>query len=61
MKLPGAKEVKIAAGEKAGTQKVTVVSDTEGITKEDAVKALGKKSTRFVVTAWTDPVWPKTG
>ena len=55
MKLPGAKEVKFAAGKKPQTQQITFVSESEGITKEDAVKSLGKKATRYVVTAWTDP------
>ena len=55
MKLPGTKEVKFAAGKKPQTQQVTVISEKEGVTKEDAVKSLGKKATRYVVTAWTSP------
>jgi hypothetical protein len=55
MKLPGAKEVKFEAGKKPGTQKVILVAAKEGITKEEAVKSLGKKANRYVVKAWTDP------
>jgi hypothetical protein len=59
MKLPGAKEVKFAVGKKPNTQQITFVSEKEGVTKEEAVKSLGKRATRFVVTAWTDPNAPK--
>ena len=59
MKLPGAKEVKFTVGKKPNTRKVTFVSEKEGITKEEAVKSLGKRATKFVVTSWTDPNAPK--
>ncbi len=55
MKLPGVKEVKIEAGDTPSTQKVTVVGEKEGITKEEAVKSLGTKATKFVVETWTAP------
>jgi hypothetical protein len=55
MSLPGVKDVKIEAGDKAGTQKVTVTGEKTGITKEDAVKSLGSKAKRFVVKTWTAP------
>lgn len=54
MSLPGVKEVKIEAGDKPKTQKVTVVGEKEGITKEEAVKSLGNKAKRFVVVTWTE-------
>jgi hypothetical protein len=60
--LPGFKSVLIENGEKAGTQKVTVVTDGSAeITKEQAVASLGDKADRFVVETWEkkacDP-WP---
>ena len=55
MKLPGVTDVKIEAGDTPVTQKVTVTTDKEGITKEDAVKSLGAKAKRFVVKTWTAP------
>ena len=55
MKLPGVSAVKIEAGAKPKTQKVTVTTDESGITKEDAVKALGTNSTKFVVKTWEEP------
>lgn len=54
MSLPGVKEVKIEAGDTPKTQKVTVVGEKSGITKEEAVKSLGKKAERFVVVTWTE-------
>jgi copper chaperone CopZ len=53
MKLPGVTEVKFTAGSKPKTKKVTVLSAQGGITKEDAVKALGK-TTKFVVVTWSE-------
>ena len=41
--------MKIAAGDKAGTQKVTVMSTSAGLTKEAAIKSLGDKAKRYVV------------
>ena len=55
MKLPGVTEVKIEAGDKPKTKKVTVVSSESGITKEDAVKSLGNKAKRFKVESWAAP------
>ena len=55
MKLPGVTEVKIEAGEKPKTQKVTVISSKTGITKEDAIASLGKKASRFKVVTWSSP------
>jgi hypothetical protein len=55
MSLPGVKDVKIEAGAKAGTQKVTVTGAKTGITKDAAVKSLGTKAKRFVVKTWTAP------
>lgn len=55
MKLPGVTAVKIEAGDKPKTQKVTVTTDKTGITKDEAVKTLGKNSTKFVVKTWTEP------
>jgi hypothetical protein len=44
--------VEIEAGDEAGTQKVTVVTNKDGITKEDAIKSLGDKASRYVVHTW---------
>lgn len=41
--------MKIAAGDKPGTQKVTVMSTSTALTKEAAVKSLGDKAKRYVV------------
>ena len=59
MTLPGAKDVKIEAGKKPATQKVTLVADKGGITKDEAVKSLGTKASRFVVKKWADPTAAK--
>lgn len=59
MKLPGVTEVKIEPGDTPTTQKVTVVTDKTGITKDEAVKSLGKSATRFVVKTWTEPAAKK--
>jgi|TARA_B110000438_G_scaffold278387_1_gene301889 hypothetical protein len=55
MKLPGVTAVKIEAGAKPKTQKVTVTTDKAGITKEAAVKSLGKAAKKFVVKTWAEP------
>ncbi len=69
MKIPGVKEVKFKAADPpkdanapkvAGARKVIVVTEKEGVTKDDAVKALGKKAKRYVVKSWTDPTAKKT-
>ena len=57
-KLDDAALKKIEAGDKPGTQKVTLVSKEPGVTKEAAVKSLGKQATRYVVVTWTDPTAP---
>jgi hypothetical protein len=44
-----AKDIKITAGDKPGTQKV-VLKSTKELTKDQLVKAMGAKSKRFVVT-----------
>jgi copper chaperone CopZ len=51
-KLDGVQSVEFAAGEKEGTQVVTVKSSKSGLTKEQAVKALGKSATQYVVKDW---------
>ena len=52
--MAGFKSIAFAAGEEAGTQKVTVVTDgSEEVTKEQAVKSLGDKAEKFVVQTWT--------
>ncbi len=44
-----ADDIKIAAGDKPGTQKVTFKSSNSEITKEMAIKAIGDKKDQFVV------------
>jgi hypothetical protein len=45
--------VEIAAGDKPGTQKVTVTtSSAKAITKQDAVKSLGEEAAKYVVVSW---------
>ncbi len=51
-KLEGVSQVKIAPGEKPGTQKVTVTSTSPTLTKEQAVAALGTSASTYVVHAW---------
>lgn len=51
-KLEGVSSVQIAAGDKPGTQKVTVTSTAVGLTKEQAVAALGTSASTYVVHAW---------
>lgn len=46
--------VEIKAGKKAGTQLVIVKGTKTGLTKEQAVKSLGDKASRFVVKAWKE-------
>lgn len=63
MTIPGVKGIRFEAADPptdpsapkpSGARKVIVVSD-ETLTQDDAVKSLGKKATRYVVTGWTDP------
>lgn len=42
-------DIKIEAGDKPGTQKVTFKSTSTEITKEKAIEKLGSKSSRYVV------------
>jgi hypothetical protein len=44
--------VEIAAGDKPGTQKVTVTSTAGSIKKEDAIKSLGDEAAKYVVVTW---------
>ena len=63
MKITGVTQVQFKAADPPkegakparGARKVIVTSDKSGLTKDDAVKALGKKAKRYVVTSWTDP------
>ena len=47
--------MKFGKGAKKGAQKIVVTSTSTGITKDQAVKALGTKASKYVVTAWTEP------
>ena len=69
MKIPGVKQVSFKAADPPkdanapkvrGARKVIVATEKQGLTKDDAVKALGKKATRYVVKSWTDPTAKKT-
>jgi copper chaperone CopZ len=51
-KLDGVSNVAIVAGDKPGTQKVTVTSTSPALTKEQAVAALGASASTYVVHAW---------
>lgn len=51
-KLEGVSNVQIVAGDKPGTQKVTVISTATSLTKEQAVAALGSSASTYVVHAW---------
>lgn len=51
-KLEGVSKVEIVPGDKPGTQKVTVTSTTAGLTKEQAVTALGASASTYVVHQW---------
>jgi copper chaperone CopZ len=51
-KLEGVSNVQIVAGDKPGTQKVTVTSTAASLTKEQAVAALGTSASTYVVHAW---------
>ena len=41
--------MKIASGDKPGTQKVTVISTSGDLTKEKAIKSLGRKASTYKV------------
>ncbi len=43
------KDIKIVKGDKPGTQKVSFASTNAKLTKDLAVKSLGKKASRYVV------------
>ncbi len=47
-----ATNVKIVAGAKEGETKVTFASKKDGLTKEDAVKALGEDAKEFTVVTF---------
>lgn len=51
-KLDGVSNVAIVAGDKPGTQKVTVTSSSPSLTKEQAVAALGSSASTYIVHAW---------
>ncbi|MDZ4404711.1 heavy-metal-associated domain-containing protein [Prosthecobacter sp.] len=51
-KLEGVSNVEIVAGDKPGTQKVTVITTATSLTKEQAVAALGTSASTYVVHAW---------
>lgn len=51
-KLEGVSKVQIVVGEKPGTQKVTVISSKDSLTKEQAVAALGASASTYIVHAW---------
>jgi len=51
-KLEGVTDVKIVAGEKPDTQKVTVTSTSSALTKDLAVAALGTSAETYLVHAW---------
>ena len=44
--------MEILAGDKPRTQKVKVTTTNAKLTKEDAIKSLGKKAQRYVVHTW---------
>lgn len=51
-KLEGVSKVQIVVGEKPGTQKVTVISSKDSLTKEQAVASLGASASTYIVHAW---------
>ncbi len=51
-KLDGVSNVAIVAGDKPGTQKVTVTSTSPALTKEQAIAALGASASTYIVHAW---------
>lgn len=51
-KLDGVSNVQIVPGDKPGSQKVTVISTSSALTKEQAVTALGSSATTYIVHAW---------
>lgn len=51
-KLEGVSKVLIVVGEKPRTQKVTVISSKDSLTKEQAVAALGTSSSTYIVHTW---------
>jgi copper chaperone CopZ len=50
-KLPGVDKVEFAKGEKEGTQKVSFASTASGLTKADAVKALGEAAKEYSIVS----------
>jgi copper chaperone CopZ len=51
-KLEGVSKVLIVPGDKPGTQKVTVTSNSPSLTKEKAVTALGTSAATYIVHDW---------
>ncbi|MEZ5387260.1 MAG: heavy-metal-associated domain-containing protein [Prosthecobacter sp.] len=51
-KLEGVTDVKIVAGDKPGTQKVTVTSTSPSLSKDQAVTALGSSAETYLVHNW---------
>lgn len=51
-KLDGVSDVKIVAGDKPGTQKVSVTSTSTALTKDQAVAALGGSAETYLVHDW---------
>lgn len=51
-KLEGVSKVEIVPGEKPGTQKITVMSSKDTLTKEQAVAALGASASTYIIHAW---------
>lgn len=50
-KLPGVTAVEITKGEAENTQKVTFAAQSETLTKQDAINALGESASRYQVLA----------
>ena len=48
-KLPSVDHIEFSRGEKEGTQNISFSSTAPGLTKEDAVKALGDESSRYEI------------
>ena len=55
-KLEGVSDVKIVAGDKPATQKVTVTAASSALTKEQAVAALGESASTYQVHEWKKAV-----
>ena len=49
-KLPGVSSVVITASDKPGTAKLKVVSTSDGLTKDAAIKSLGTDANHYLIT-----------